>query len=564
MAVVAPTLSPTPTPDGRAADHVVRVLADHGVTLALGVPGGAIGAVYDALLDEERIRAVHTHDEPTAVFAAAAYGRQAERPAVVLTTSGPGILHTTHALASARADGLPLVLLAGEVPRARQGQGALQDGSQHDLDVVHALAPYTKAARAVPTASALVPMLLDALQTAMAAPRGPVLLTVPADLLTARLPPTRMFVAAPSQAAPSDPETLAHLLMDTPSVTILAGSGCRSAAGARALRHLAETLGAPVMTTPKAKGVFPESHPLSLGIHGVVGGHPSAAEAVEAGFDTLLVLGSSLGELATSGWSEAIVPRRHLIQVDAGLERVGRSYPVTHAVHCTVEAFAAAVVPLLPPAREPSPRTGLHRLPRGEARTERLHPVDAIREIQHICPPDTVFCVDSGEHTFFAAQHLHIDAPDGWLCMLGLGSMASAPGGALGVALAQPDRPVACICGDGGLLMGLGALATAAEHGLPVRIFVFDDGRLGMVENGQTAIYGRSHTFGTGPVDLAAAARALGVTAFTVREAGELVALSDTLDAIEGPVLIDLLIDRGVSMPKGGRLSTLSDKKEVA
>jgi len=551
----------SPTPD-RAADQLVRALSELGIELALGIPGGAVGPLYDALLDAPGVQLVQTRHEASAVFAAGAYGRQTGRPALVLTTSGPGVLNTVNALAAASRDGLPLILIAGEVPRRHQGRRALQDGSAHDLDIAGTLRALVKQVQPVVEAAHLLPSLHEAVRVATTPPFGPVVLTVPADVLRARLPTTRIARAAPPQPPLPDVSEVTPLFSPESRVVILAGSGCRMGAGPRALAALAERLAAPVLTTPKAKAVFPESHPLARGIFGV-GGHPSARETLEDGTDVVLVLGSSLGELATAGWDPVLHAGTHLIQVDVHGPALGRTLPVTHAIRASVQTFVAALLPHLPPAPQERPPGRLRRMPRGPGRCpDRMHPVDAVRELQHALPPNTVFAVDSGEHTFAALQHLVIDQPDAWFAMLGLGSMGSGICGALGLALAHPERPVACICGDGGLLMSLGELATAAADGLPVRWMVFNDQRLGMVAHGQQAIFGRSHDFDTAPGDLAAVARALGVTAFTVRQPGELMELSEVLHSHDGPVLVDIHIDPEPSMPKGGRLSTLADQAQ--
>ena len=406
-------------------------------------------------------------------------------------------------------------------------------------------------------------MLRQALDAAMTAPQGPVALTLPADLLLEVAPPCAVTRLPPAKRR-FDLRDLAATLDRFEHIVLFAGSGCRLGGGPQALRTLAEHLGALVVTTPKAKGVFPESHPLARGIHGVVGGHPSAVEVLESAPDALLVLGSSLGELATGGWHPRIAKAQTLIQVDADPSRLARNYPIDVALPCTVVEFVEGVVPHLgrPPRQPPAGR--VRRLPRGESDGRMLHPVDLVREAQHAFPPDAAFAVDSGEHAFFAAQHLQLDLPDAWFCMLGLGSMGSGIAGALGLALVNPGRTVVCLCGDGGMLMTLGALATAAQLGARIRYVVFADGRLGMVEHGHRTLYGRTPEFSLQGANFVAAALSLGVPAWSVSAPGELASLANTLDEIQGPALIVAHIDPSVSHPKGGRLSTLADRVQEA
>ena len=561
---MSPVERPNARPDAgqRGADHLVRSLVERGVKLALGIPGGAISAVFDALEDTP-IRTVLTRHESGAVFAAAASGWKTGQPAVVLVTSGPGVLNTVNALASAKHDGMPLLLLVGEVPRRAQGRNALQDGSEHGLRVAEVLRPVAKHVGVVPAASALVPMVHEALTAAMTVPMGPAVLTLPAELLAEHTEPVRVLSSqpAPRPALPGL-APLATMLGCCSRPLIFAGSGCRSGDGPALLLQLAERLSAPVMTTPKAKGVFPETHPLSLGFFGV-GGHPSAHDAVAAGGDALLVLGSSLGEMTTSGWSDALRACGPIIQVDVAASKLSRSYPVDWAIDATVADFSAALLAVLPPVAVSEPWVPrLRRFPRGSRRGSRMHPVDAVREIQHVMPANTTFAVDSGEHSFFAGHYLEVRTPHGYFATQGLGSMGGGICGAIGLALSAPDQPVACICGDGGMLMVLGELATAATSNAPVRWFVFNDNKLGMVDHGMKALYGRSDGFALGSVDLAAAAAALGVTSFTARKPGDLIAEETLLREHSGPVLVNILVDPEPSMPKGGRLATLSDTRE--
>jgi CheY-like chemotaxis protein len=274
----------------RGANVLVGMLEDAGVDVVFGLPGGAISPVHDALLDSH-IRVVTTRHEAGAMFAAAAYARATGKIGVVAVTSGPGALNSMTGLATALCDDVPLLLLIGEVPRAAHGKGVLQDGSSLGLQIVEMARHVSKLAAEIPRASALPHLVRRALATAQSGRKGPVVLTLPLDVTTADVVMPRV-VGAVTVGAMVEPESLdeiAALVIEAHHPLILAGNGMRGDGAPERLRTVAERLGCPVATTPKGKGVFPESHPLSVGVVGL-GGHPSAREYLEQGCDVIIAI----------------------------------------------------------------------------------------------------------------------------------------------------------------------------------------------------------------------------------------------------------------------------------
>lgn len=544
----------------RVADLLVDSLVDAQFEYAFGIPGGPIAPIYDSLLDTNAIHAVLVRHENHGIFAASAYARHRGRPALVLVTSGPGVLNCVNGLASAKADHCPLVLLVGEVPREFHGRNALQDGSEMNLGVLNVLSSVTKHVSRLADASSAVGTLERAISIAMQKPCGPVAISCPIDVLSAEtLSTMRLSIERGAPAPRTNFSAIEEALNRSGSTVVLVGNGARDCPRG-ALLELVERLGATVVTSPKGKGVFPETHRAHAGVLGV-GGHDSARIAIESRPETVLVLGSSLGDLTTSGWSIQIAPSRNLIHVDADSSQIGRNYPATLGAESTVEAFVEAVCPVLVPRASPyQPRTPLlrHAIEEKPGSTK-LHPARAIEAIQKLMPDDTIYSVDSGEHYFFASHYLKSDSPDNFFASLGLGSMGSGFCGALGLQLAAPQRTVVSICGDGGFAMSLGEISTAASEGLPIRWVVFNDGHLGMVEHGHASIFGRSPDFRLGSMDVVAAAKALGADAFRVKSLDDLHRQRHRLLAATGPVVVDVEIDGDVTLPKNGRFSSLGN-----
>jgi acetolactate synthase-1/2/3 large subunit len=312
----------------------------------------------------------------------------------------------------------------------------------------------------------------------------------------------------------------------------------------------------PVMTTPKAKGVFPESHPLSLGVFGW-GGHASATEYLTKGIDVLVAIGTGLGEAATNNWSDLLTASEHFIHVDVEAQRIGRTYPVTIGVAGSVDE----VLPLVSLRLErllTRPRLARHfgvvRKEPGDSflvgEEHRIAPQRALWELQQVLPPSTLYSSDMGNHTIFALHHLVIDRPDAFVAMLGLGSMQSGIGAAVGMKVGRPDAPVVAICGDGCFAMGIGDVATAAREKLPVIFAVLNDERYGMVEAGNQTVYGRTPPYPSGPFDIPAIARAVGAHAITVENPGDILALDLVALTRRKPLVLDIRIDRTVRVAR--------------
>jgi acetolactate synthase-1/2/3 large subunit len=427
-----PASSPTPALQAesharRTADVLVDVLVAAGVELAFGLPGGTISPIHDALWAQGQIRHVTTRHESGALFAAAGYAHATGRLGVAVVTSGPGVLNAMTGLASAHCDGLPVLLLVGEVPRKVHGRGALQDGSSHGLNVIGMTRHITKMAVEL-TEPANAPMVLHrAITTALSGKRGPVVVTIPMDLATAIVPTPIITsqVGLEFAVAPRAIDEIAALLSVAARPLILAGSGVRGGVAPAALRAMAERYQCPVATTPKAKGVFPEDHPLSLGVFGM-GGHPSVRSYAERGLDVLIAVGTSLGDIATDGWSPLLKARRAFVHVDIDGQQIGRSYQPTHALVAPAAAFLGAMIERTPLQVPRLVGGGVvrHRLPIGSG--DRLGSQEAIAEIQQVLPHDTIYTVDSGDHFLFATHFLELTHPDSYIVMTGLGSMGQS------------------------------------------------------------------------------------------------------------------------------------------
>jgi acetolactate synthase-1/2/3 large subunit len=315
-------------------------------------------------------------------------------------------------------------------------------------------------------------------------------------------------------------------------------------------------------STPKGKGVFPEDHALSLGVLGM-GGHQSAREYLNAGVDVVVALGTSLGDMATDGFARELQGSRALVHVDIDARQIGKSYEPTHAIVASAAELLGGLAERIDAIGASSVRSirevvgGVDRQILGSsAKRNRIASHDAIREIQASLPKDAIFTIDSGTHFLFAVQYLETIQPDSFIVMTGLGSMGQSIGAAIGAQLANPTRAVAAVCGDGCFAMNAFEIATAVAERLPLRIFVFNDGRLGMVENGHANVYGRRPEYPTA-LDVVTVAKGLGATALRIDGKDQLADARELLRVARGPVVVEVMIDHEVMLASKDRVAAM-------
>lgn len=546
----------------RAADYLVDAIFDAGIKVVFGIPGGSIAPVYDALMQRPEVRIVTTRHETSAVFAASAYARLTGNVGIALVTSGPGVLNAMNGIGSAMADSLPVLVIAGEAAREGFGRGAVQEGSSYGLNIVGMASHITKAAFELTAPEAAPSMFQHAMRTAASGRPGPVLMSVPLDILSGRISKPALVCeeSTGAQVSGAQLESAAKALKAPGRKVIFAGSGARGAAGA--LRTLAERLGCPVMTTPKGKGVFPENHPLALGVYGM-GGHPSTSEFVEKGLDVVLAVGTSLNEVATDGWSQAILPKRTLIHIDVDGAMIGRVYPTDIGLIAPANMALQALLERIPASETEGSFAGKGLRYAYDAASlevcgsEVIAAPRALWELQSCLPADTIYTTDSGTNLFFAIHYLKINSPDTFISLLGLGSMGSGLPAAMGAQMAAPHRKVVAVLGDGGLSMVAGELSTLSALRLPIIVAVLNDQRYGMVEFGMKAIFGRTPDFAMTPFDVVGVAKSCGAEAVAVHQVGQLAEAVASAPS-DRPLVLDIRIECGLGLPTNKRFQQIT------
>ena len=555
--------------DASAAHRLVRALVNAGVETFFGIPGGPVSPVFDAILNTEGARLIESRHETSAAFAAADYYRASGRVPAVVVTAGPGATNAVTGVVSAHLERIPMLLICGDVAWAAEGGRLLQDSGPEGISVETMLGHVTRKAIRVTQAKTATAQGLAALDAAKNPENpGPALLVLPIQFGRASAPlsvveaPPRDFVArAPMHVIEQTAEWLATA--ERPLLVI--GAGCRPHADD--IRRLVDAFDIPFVTTPQAKGLVSELHPRSLR-HGGLAASLWAREYVGRGVDAALVLGTDLDDCAI-GPTRYIAEGGRLVHVDLNATVFGRNLPTELGVLADVGAFARDLkVHVVSEGIRSGKSHALLRELHKKSPCEHenfasdasvlITPQRAIADLQAASPEDTAFITDIGEHMLFALHYLTARSPDAFTIHLGLGSMGSGISGAIGLALAKPDRPVVCVCGDGGMQMvGMEALV-ALKYRLPIVFAVFNDARYNMVYHGYRQVFGREAEWESPWTDFAAWARSMGMAGLRVNHPGEIT--SEQLARLRAqriPVVLDIRIDRDVKLTGGGRNEAL-------
>jgi acetolactate synthase-1/2/3 large subunit len=560
-------------PQLSVAETLVNALADLGVQHGFGIIGGAAATLCDAL-SVGPIKFVHCRHETGAAFAATEAHFATGRPTLVVTTTGPGLTNALTGIAAARSDGAKLVVLSASTPAPLRGRWASQETSGYTLplDGLFTSGPIFHYAVAMEHPAELDEVLLR-LASGLSRPGGFVAhVALPTSLQATRVAPPRppVIFSSPPVCTLQDVEAYARMLSAGPFV-IWAGFGARHAAAE--LRELAERTGARVMLSPRAKGVFPERHPLSLGVTGL-GGYGDAEgymRAVQP--EHVLVLGTRLGE-STSYWQPTLAPTRSFIHVDIDPLVPGTAYPTvaTHAVHADTRAFLAALLRAwpAPSARvddsHPPPPTSMLRpiaapveappppAPRLEGPVRAAALMDAIQRLV-VEPGDAVVMTEPGNAFAWGNHHLRFSEPGRYRVSVNFGSMGHFTTGVVGAAIARAGKVVALV-GDGSMLMNC-EVSTAVQHRAPAVWVVLNDAAYGMVDQGMRALGLRPTDMSIPRVDFVMLARSMGADGARVEREDELDAAIRAAMAAEGPFVVDVNIDPSEPGPWMKRIHAL-------
>ncbi|MFO7567205.1 MAG: thiamine pyrophosphate-binding protein [Enhygromyxa sp.] len=548
---------------GRAtvSDALINGIMQMGAQFAFGIIGGAIVPFYESLL-RSPLRVVNYRHESGAAYAALEASLALDTPAIAFATTGPGLTNALTGALAARWEGAKLLLISGYTGGDRRGRFALQASNGHTLgaDLYNSGGLFDYAVAIEHEAE--LPTVLRALARGFASRRGFVAHIAMPLAIQARAATIPALTIPAVDLMPSDAAMSAVLELLREPFAVWVGHGARHAHAQ--IRELVDRTNAPVIATPRAKGIVSEHDPRYLGVSGAFGGDPDLCARMRAtGVERVLVLGSRLGELS-SAYQTELIPPGGLIHVDLDPTVPGSAFPQaeTFAVQAEIGQFVGRLLDELEgrprpirvqPRAEPEPLS-----PRGAGQRVRPQYLMQCLQARVVEGSASVLLAESGNSFAWTTRHLRFADPhryrqSGLFCPMG-----QVSAGVLGVALASARRAVAVV-GDGAFLMQ-NELSTAVALDAEVTWIVLNDSRYGMVDQGLRS-YGHSDPgMGIPPVDFVTLASAFGVGGARVEREAQLMPALERAMRARGPFVLDVVIDPEQRAPFGARLRSILEQ----
>ncbi|GAA4074152.1 acetolactate synthase large subunit [Nonomuraea soli] len=481
------------------AQALVRALEHVGVDTVFGIPGGAILPAYDPLYDSVKVRHVLVRHEQGAGHAAEGYAQATGKVGVCMATSGPGATNLVTPIADAYMDSVPIVAITGQVASAAIGTDAFQEA-----DISGITMPITKHNFLVTDAADIPRTIMEAFHIAATGRPGPVLVDISKDALQAQTefhwPPTMQLPGYRPVTRPHSKQIreAAKLIAESKRPVLYVGGGVHKAGASDELLRLAELTGIPVVTTLMARGTFPDSHPLHMGMPGMHGS-VSAVGALQKS-DLLIGLGVRFDDRVT-GQLSTFAPHAKIVHADIDPAEISKNrhadVPIVGDCKEVINDLINAVdrkgdyaewQKLLSGMKETYP-LGYEEFSDGS-----LAPQYVMERLSSIVGPDAFYVAGVGQHQMWAAQFIGYENPGTFINSGGLGTMGFAVPAAMGAKMGRPDSVVWAIDGDGCFQMTNQELATCAIEGVPIKVAVINNGNLGMVRQWQTLFYNERYS----------------------------------------------------------------------
>ncbi|WP_282060240.1 acetolactate synthase 3 large subunit [Roseobacter litoralis] len=540
------------------AKMIVQALIDQGVDTVFGYPGGAVLPIYDEVFQQNAIRHILVRHEQGAVHAAEGYARATGKPGVVLVTSGPGATNAVTGLTDALMDSIPLVVLTGQVPTFMIGSDAFQEA-----DTVGITRPCTKHNWLVKETERLSGVIHEAFHVATSGRPGPVLVDIPKDVqfATGTYSPPKPSTSHYQPKLKGDMEAITELvaaLEKAKKPIFYTGGGVINSgpAASQLLRELVKATGFPITSTLMGLGSYPASGEKWIGMLGMHGLYEANMAMHDC--DLMINIGARFDDRIT-GRLDAFSPKSIKAHIDIDPSSINKVIKTDIPI---VGDIAHVLEDILKVWKSRGRKTNSEAVAKWWAQIEQWKTVDCLKFTQQgkIIKPqyalerlealtkkyDRYICTEVGQHQMWAAQYLGFEDPNRWMTSGGLGTMGYGFPASIGVQVAHPDALVINVAGEASWLMNMQEMGTAIQYRLPVKQFILNNERLGMVRQWQELLHGErySHSWSDALPDFVKLAEAFGAK-------GILCSDPDTLDdaimemlTYDGPVIFDCLVTK--------------------
>ncbi|ETW14645.1 acetolactate synthase 3 catalytic subunit [Roseivivax marinus] len=541
------------------AKMVVQALKDQGVEVVFGYPGGAVLPIYDELFQQNDIRHVLVRHEQAATHAAEGYARSTGKPGVVLVTSGPGATNAVTGITDALMDSIPMVVLSGQVPTFLIGSDGFQEA-----DTVGITRPCTKHNWLVKDTDRLSATIHEAFHVATSGRPGPVLVDIPKDVQFASAEYQPKSKAKTDRYQPrikGDMEMITRLVeaLETAERPILyTGGGVINSgpAASQLLRELVDATGVPITSTLMGLGAYPASGRNWLGMLGMHGLYE--ANLAMHGCDLMINVGARFDDRIT-GRIDAFSPRSRKAHIDIDPSSINKVIATDFPILGDVGHVLEDVLRLWKARGRKVNREAIQRwwaqiedwkktdCLRFEPAKEVIRPQHAVARLEALTKGrDRYITTEVGQHQMWAAQYLGFEDPNRWMTSGGLGTMGYGFPASIGVQVAHPDALVINVAGEASWLMNMQEMGTAIQYRLPVKQFILNNERLGMVRQWQELLHGErySQSWSEALPDFVKLAEAFGAKGIQCSDPADLDdAIQEMLD-YDGPVIFDCLVEK--------------------
>jgi acetolactate synthase-1/2/3 large subunit len=541
------------------AKILVQALKDQGVNVVFGYPGGAVLPIYDEIFQQNDIRHILVRHEQGAVHAAEGYARSTGKPGVALVTSGPGATNAVTGITDALMDSIPIIVISGQVPTFMIGTDAFQEA-----DTVGITRACTKHNWLVKETSALSSTLHEAFHVATSGRPGPVLVDIPKDVQFASAtytPPQKVKVSHYQPQVKGDMEEITELveaIEKAKKPIIYSGGGViNSGPGAsQLLRELVEATQFPITSTLMGLGAYPGTGKNWLGMLGMHGLYEANMAMHDC--DLMINIGARFDDRIT-GLISAFSPNSKKAHIDIDPSSINKVIRVDIPIVGDVGHVLEDILKVWKARGRKTDKQAVQSwwsqidtwrkvdCLKFEPSAKTIKPQQALTRLETLTKDmDRYICTEVGQHQMWAAQFLTFNDPNRWMTSGGLGTMGYGLPASVGVQMAHPEALVVNVAGEASWLMNMQEMGTAVQYRLPVKQFILNNERLGMVRQWQELLHGErySHSWSEALPDFVKLAEAFGCKGIRVDHPDDLDDAIKEMIAFDGPVIVDCRVEK--------------------